>query len=119
MTSLPRLLKWSAARPTVVQRAAVLGYSSCPLTTLTGPKLGTQKIVRHPLISRLVLSRSASTSLGAAPKRTALYDLHLEHGGTMVPFGGYEMPVQYTDLSIGESHKWTREKASIFDVGHM
>lgn len=37
----------------------------------------------------------------------------------MVPFGGYEMPVQYSDLSIGESHKWTREKASIFDVGHM
>lgn len=37
----------------------------------------------------------------------------------MVPFGGYEMPVQYSDLSVGESHKWTREKASLFDVGHM
>ncbi|KAF2223106.1 hypothetical protein BDZ85DRAFT_274195 [Elsinoe ampelina] len=37
----------------------------------------------------------------------------------MVPFGGYEMPVQYSDLSVGESHKWTREKASIFDVSHM
>ncbi|KAF4556979.1 Aminomethyltransferase folate-binding domain-containing protein [Elsinoe fawcettii] len=37
----------------------------------------------------------------------------------MVPFGGYEMPVQYNDLSVGESHKWTREKASIFDVSHM
>ncbi|KAL8701193.1 MAG: hypothetical protein Q9201_005042 [Fulgogasparrea decipioides] len=29
------------------------------------------------------------------------------------------MPVQYSDLSVGESHKWTREKASLFDVGHM
>lgn len=29
------------------------------------------------------------------------------------------MPVQYSDLSIGESHHWTREKASLFDVGHM
>ncbi|KAI9682585.1 MAG: Aminomethyltransferase, mitochondrial [Bathelium mastoideum] len=37
----------------------------------------------------------------------------------MVPFGGYLMPVQYSDLSIVESHKWTREKASLFDVGHM
>ncbi|PNS19899.1 glycine cleavage system T protein [Sphaceloma murrayae] len=37
----------------------------------------------------------------------------------MVPFGGFEMPVQYNDLSVGESHKWTREKASIFDVSHM
>ncbi|TKX22371.1 aminomethyltransferase-like protein [Elsinoe australis] len=37
----------------------------------------------------------------------------------MVPFGGYEMPVQYRDLGVGESHKWTREKASLFDVSHM
>ncbi|KAK6443180.1 Aminomethyltransferase, mitochondrial [Oleoguttula sp. CCFEE 5521] len=37
----------------------------------------------------------------------------------MVPFGGYSMPVQYTDLGVGESHHWTREKASLFDVGHM
>ncbi|KAF2771691.1 glycine cleavage system T protein [Teratosphaeria nubilosa] len=37
----------------------------------------------------------------------------------MVPFGGYSMPVQYSDLGVGESHIWTREKASLFDVGHM
>jgi len=37
----------------------------------------------------------------------------------MVPFGGYSMPVQYEDLSIAESHKWTRTKASLFDVSHM
>lgn len=53
------------------------------------------------------------------PGRTALYDLHVAHGAKMVPFGGYSMPVQYSDLNIGESHKWTREKASLFDVGHM
>ncbi|KAF2173227.1 hypothetical protein M409DRAFT_17173 [Zasmidium cellare ATCC 36951] len=53
------------------------------------------------------------------PGRTALYDLHLQHGAKMVPFGGYSMPVQYSDLSVGESHHWTREKASLFDVGHM
>lgn len=51
--------------------------------------------------------------------QTALHELHVNNGGKMVPFGGYSMPVQYTDLSVGESHKWTREKASLFDVGHM
>ena len=51
--------------------------------------------------------------------RTKLHELHVANGGKMVPFGGYSMPVQYSDLSVGESHKWTREKASLFDVGHM
>lgn len=54
-----------------------------------------------------------------SPGRTALYDLHLQHGAKMVPFGGYSMPVQYSDLSVGDSHAWTREKCSLFDVGHM
>ncbi|KAF2862666.1 glycine cleavage system T protein [Piedraia hortae CBS 480.64] len=53
------------------------------------------------------------------PGKTALYDLHLRYGAKMVPFGGYTMPVQYSDLPVGDSHVWTREKASIFDVGHM
>ncbi len=37
----------------------------------------------------------------------------------MVPFGGFEMPVQYTGLGVSASHHFTREKASLFDVGHM
>lgn len=65
--------------------------------------------------------RYASQSSGSSDtlKQTALHDLHVANGGKMVPFGGYSMPVQYSDLGIGESHKWTREKASLFDVGHM
>lgn len=63
-------------------------------------------------------SSDVSTSDGGL-NRTALYDLHVRNGGQMVPFGGYSMPVQYSDLGVGESHKWTREKASLFDVGHM
>ena len=64
-------------------------------------------------------SKVDATKADGGLRQTALHDLHIEHGGKMVPFGGYSMPVQYTDLSIGESHKWTREKASLFDVGHM
>ena len=53
-----------------------------------------------------------------APKRTPLYDLHVELGGKMVPFAGYDMPVQYP-LGIMNEHKHTRAKAGLFDVSHM
>jgi aminomethyltransferase len=42
---------------------------------------------------------------------------HRARGGRMVPFAGYEMPVQYEGI-IAE-HLWTREKAGLFDVSHM
>ncbi|MEM9837738.1 MAG: glycine cleavage system aminomethyltransferase GcvT [Pseudomonadota bacterium] len=44
--------------------------------------------------------------------------LHRELGGKMVPFAGYEMPVQYT-LGVKDEHLWTRSKAGLFDVSHM
>ena len=71
-----------------------------------------------------LLSQRRQASGDASPgngglSHTALYELHISNGGTMVPFGGYSMPVQYSDLGVGESHKWTRENASLFDVGHM
>ncbi|KAJ5587629.1 uncharacterized protein N7459_003394 [Penicillium hispanicum] len=62
--------------------------------------------------------RYASNSAESLSK-TQLYDLHLAHGAKMVPFAGYSMPLQYADLSHVESHMWTREKASLFDVSHM
>jgi len=62
---------------------------------------------------------ASSTSSPEQLRKTPLYDLHVKHGGKMVPFGGYYMPVQYNDLSIVESHLWTRSKASLFDVSHM
>ncbi|EPB73199.1 aminomethyltransferase [Ancylostoma ceylanicum] len=52
-------------------------------------------------------------------KRTCLYDLHQKYNGKMVPFAGYEMPVQYPDLNIQESCRHTRNHVSIFDVSHM
>ncbi len=50
--------------------------------------------------------------------RTPLYDLHLELGAKMVPFAGYEMPVQYR-LGVMKEHIHTRQKAGLFDVSHM
>jgi aminomethyltransferase len=51
-------------------------------------------------------------------KRTDLYDLHLELGAKMVPFAGYEMPVQYP-MGVLKEHLHTRAEAGLFDVGHM
>ena len=42
---------------------------------------------------------------------------HRAHGGRMVPFAGYEMPVQYEGIMA--EHLWTREHAGLFDVSHM
>jgi len=51
-------------------------------------------------------------------KRTALYELHQELGAKMVPFAGYEMPVQYP-LGVMKEHLRTRSAAGLFDVSHM
>ncbi|KAK9155670.1 hypothetical protein Sjap_003150 [Stephania japonica] len=51
-------------------------------------------------------------------KKTALYDFHVAHGGKMVPFAGWSMPIQYKD-SIMESTLNCRENGSLFDVSHM
>src|SRR5437588_12891129 len=51
-------------------------------------------------------------------RRTALYALHLERGARMVPFAGYEMPVQYP-AGIIKEHLHTRAAAGLFDVSHM
>lgn len=50
-------------------------------------------------------------------KRTPLYSRHIELGGKMVPFAGWEMPVQYSGLM--QEHNNVRQKAGIFDVCHM
>ncbi|HZZ33014.1 MAG TPA: glycine cleavage system aminomethyltransferase GcvT [Phenylobacterium sp.] len=49
---------------------------------------------------------------------TPLHAAHIALGARMVPFAGYDMPVQYTEGVLKE-HLWTREHAGIFDVSHM
>ena len=77
-----------------------------------------------------ILRRATATSFvkrtfaAEAPLvKTALYDLHKELGGDMVPFAGYELPVLYKGENGGvmKEHLWCRSdgKASLFDVSHM
>lgn len=56
--------------------------------------------------------------MSEALRRTPLFALHLELGARMVPFAGYEMPVQYPD-GLKAEHLWTRSHAGLFDVSHM
>nr|WP_321445449.1 glycine cleavage system aminomethyltransferase GcvT [uncultured Cohaesibacter sp.] len=54
----------------------------------------------------------------SAAKKTPLYDLHVELGGTLVDFAGYALPVRYP-AGIMAEHLHCREQASLFDVSHM
>ena len=53
----------------------------------------------------------------SANLRTPLYAWHVSHKARMVPFGGWEMPVQYA--GIGPEHKAVRSSAGLFDISHM
>ena len=99
----------------VVQRRSILPrqqLAAIPLRagkwnfSTTTDTLATQNGVRY-------------ASSKAALKKTQLYDLHVAHKAKMVPYAGFSMPLMYADLSHVESHLWTREKASLFDVSHM
>ena len=55
--------------------------------------------------------------MDAALRRTPLYDRHVAAGGKVVPFAGWEMPVQYA--GIKEEHLAVRSSCGVFDVSHM
>ncbi|UZJ80679.1 glycine cleavage system aminomethyltransferase GcvT [Fictibacillus sp. KU28468] len=50
-------------------------------------------------------------------KRTPLFEVYKGHGGKVIDFGGWELPVQFS--RIGEEHEAVRTKAGLFDVSHM
>lgn len=54
----------------------------------------------------------------AESRNTGLYDLHVSLGARMVPFAGWDMPVQYP-MGVMAEHLHTRAKAGLFDVSHM
>src|SRR5918912_1809837 len=53
----------------------------------------------------------------ATLRRTPLYDVHVEAGARIVPFAGWEMPVQYE--GVRQEHVAVRTGAGLFDVSHM
>ena len=66
----------------------------------------------------MLAAERPSSPAEPALKRVPLHDLHVAHGGKIVPFAGYEMPVQYT-AGVLKEHLHTRTSAGLFDVSHM
>ncbi|KAG7210082.1 hypothetical protein KM043_011654 [Ampulex compressa] len=62
--------------------------------------------------------RRSYSSTSEDPRKTCLYDLHVDKQGKIVNFAGWLLPVQYRE-AIAMSHQHTRTFASLFDVGHM
>ena len=50
-------------------------------------------------------------------KRTCLYDRHVKQGALISPFGGFDMPIQYSNIT--EEHQAVRQHCGVFDVSHM
>jgi aminomethyltransferase len=65
-----------------------------------------------------MLARDDRSSPQSQLKRTPLHALHVARGGKMVPFAGYDMPVQYA-AGVLREHLHTRKAAGLFDVSHM
>src|SRR6266700_6240107 len=57
------------------------------------------------------------TDISTSLKRTPLHAVHVAAGAKMVPFGGWDMPVQYT--GIIEEHRCVRSAVGLFDISHM
>src|SRR6056300_459876 len=76
-------------------------------------------VIRVPacLLKKNILNLLRRKTLGDL-LRTPLHSLHLELGARMVPFAGYDMPVQYP-LGVLKEHLQTRQSAGLFDVSHM
>ena len=63
----------------------------------------------------------SAEAMSAYLSRTPLYSLHLEQNARMVPFSGWEMPVQYGGVNggISKEHQAVRQAAGMFDISHM
>src|ERR1700712_5184326 len=66
----------------------------------------------------VMLARDDKSVPPSKLRQTPLHALHVASGGKMVPFAGYDMPVQYA-AGVLREHLHTRTNAGLFDVSHM
>lgn len=88
--------------------------------------LVSRSLSRRAVAAKITMARHfAAAAASSEPLvKTSLYNLHVDLGGDMVPFAGYELPVLYKGTENGgvmKEHLWCRSegKASLFDVSHM
>src|SRR5882757_11341 len=87
-------------------------------TATDGASMGFRGIILGNREGPVMLARDDQSSLQSPLKRTPLHALHIASGGKMVPFAGYDMPVQYA-AGVLREHLHTRTNAGLFDVSHM
>ena len=112
------------ARPR--RRSTSSAAAPAPSSTRRGRRLVRRLHARGALRPRVSAARGQSRAARVRPrmaagaqtlKRTPLYDRHVAAGARLVPFAGWEMPVQYA--GIREEHIAVRTRAGVFDVSHM
>ena len=91
---------------------AAIRRSSRWSTEISKPPPGRTSVAAPPLPKATVSSANSPTA-----RTTPLTDWHAAHGGRMVDFSGWRMPVQYT--SIRDEHQATRTAIGLFDISHM
>src|SRR6266566_7048983 len=87
-------------------------------TATDGASMGFRGLVLGNREGPVMLARDDQSSPQSQLKRTPLHALHVARGGKMVPFAGYDMPVQYAPGVLRE-HLHTRNSTGLFDVSHM
>lgn len=88
-------------------------------TQAAEPEAAPAGVPDHPPEAAAIVTGDAAPQPAPAPlKKTPLHALHVSRGARMVPFAGYDMPVQYADGIIAE-HNHVRSAAGLFDVSHM
>ncbi|KAH0509947.1 Aminomethyltransferase, mitochondrial [Microtus ochrogaster] len=91
------------------------------LEGLPDPSRVSSEVQQMWALTEMIRASHSSTRIGRFDdvlRRTPLYDFHLAHGGKMVAFAGWSLPVQYRDSHV-VSHLHTRQHCSLFDVSHM
>ena len=107
---------WTACRAALARAAA--GSSAAAAATRAACVTAPSHASARAAASSAASAAADAASADAALKRTVLHEYHLANGAKMVPFAGYEMPIQYKD-SIVDSSTFCRTNASVFDVSQM
>ncbi|KAH6636700.1 hypothetical protein F5144DRAFT_568376 [Chaetomium tenue] len=121
--ALARTLRGACRAPSHTARRYITTRTLTSTTSLT--QQGQPQTQHKHQTIRLPQTQTQTRHYASPPttstplQKTPLHALHLAHGAKLVPFGGFEMPVQYSNLSVSESHLFTRAHASLFDVSHM
>src|SRR3954469_16943222 len=113
-----RWIAWAAHRRGKPERSGRQARSRLSGQSFRFSDRGGRPLTRAGLRRCLECALSVVPVPDAIPLKTPLHALHVSLGARMVPFAGYDMPVQFP-VGILAEHQWVRAHAGLFDVSHM